>query len=64
MKEEEIQPSKLYFPFEDDLYENLINTSTYLCERRPTAPPSSLNKAFLKKAVKEEWSEEMRRSSE
>jgi hypothetical protein len=62
-KEEEIQPSKFSFPFEEDLYENLINTSNYLCERRPTAPPSSLNKAFLKKAMKEEWSEEMRRSS-
>jgi hypothetical protein len=56
-KEEESQPSKFSFPFEDDPYENLRNTLNHLCERRPMAPSSPPNKAFLK----EEWSEEVRR---
>uniref|UniRef100_K3YN89 Uncharacterized protein n=1 Tax=Setaria italica TaxID=4555 RepID=K3YN89_SETIT len=35
-KEEEIQPSEFSFPFKDDPYENLRNTSNYLYEKRPT----------------------------
>jgi hypothetical protein len=63
-KEEEIKPSKFSFPFEDDPYKNLRNTLNHLRERRPTAPPSPPNKSFLKEAMKEEWSEEVRLSSE
>ena len=57
-KEEEIQPSKFSFQFEDDPYEGLRNTSNYLHYRRPTTPlyPSS-------KSMNEEWSKEVRRSS-
>jgi hypothetical protein len=55
---------KFSFPFEDEPYENLRNTLNYLYEMRPTAPPSSPSKSFLKKAMKEERLEEVRCSSE
>ena len=42
-KEEEIQPSKFSSQFEGYLYENLRNTSNYLCDRRPMAPSKSMN---------------------
>jgi len=57
-KEEEIQPSKFSFQFEDDPYEGLRNISNYLHYRRPTSSlyPSS-------KSMNEEWSKEVRCSS-
>jgi len=57
-KEEEIQPLKFSFQFEDDPYEDLRNTLNYFCYRRPTAPlyPS-------RKSMNEEWLKEVRRSS-
>ena len=58
-KEEEIQPSKFSSQLEDYLYEILTNTSSYLCDRRPTASLSS-----PRKSMNEEWLEGMKRSSE
>jgi hypothetical protein len=63
-KEEEIQPSKFSFPFEDDPYEILRYTLNYLRERRRTAPSSSPSKSFLKRAMKDERLKEVRCSSE
>ena len=56
--EEEIQPSKFSFQFEDDPYEDIRNPLNYLRYRRPTAPlyPSS-------KSINEEWSKEVKCSS-
>ena len=42
-KEEEIQPSKLPFEFEDDLFEDFGNTSNYLCTRKPMVPIPSID---------------------
>ena len=58
-KEEEIQPLKFSCQLEDYLYEILTNTSSYLCDRRPTASLSS-----PRKSMNEEWLEGMKRSSE
>jgi len=58
-KEEEIQPSKLSSQLEDYLYEILTNTSSYLCDGRPTASLSSPRKSMNK-----EWLEGMKCSSE
>src|SRR6185503_12985712 len=49
-KEEEIQSSKFSSQLEDYLYEMLTHTSSYLCDRRPTASLSS-----SRKSMNEEW---------
>ena len=58
-KEEEIQSLMFSSQLEDYLYEMLTHTSSYLCDRRPTASLSS-----PRKSMNEEWLEGMKRSSE
>ena len=56
MEEEEIQPPKFPFEFEDDLFEDFGNTSNYLYQKRPPVPigpAEPLDKAFLKEMVRD-----------
>jgi hypothetical protein len=71
--EESFQPSDFLF-FEDDIFEDFINTSNYGCQKRPPIPISpseALDKEFLRESIKEltailssEWSKEGEHSSE
>jgi hypothetical protein len=71
--EEGFQTSDLSF-FEDDLFEELRNTSNYTCQKRPPVPvtPSdSLDEEFLRETIREltaimstEWVPEGELSSE
>ena len=70
---EGFQPSNLP-PFEDDLFEDFINTLNYSCQRKPPVPVTPLDPIddeFLRETIKElttimssEWIEESELSSE
>ena len=74
MEEEEIQPQEFPFEFDDDLFEDLGNTSNYLYQKRPPVPigpTKPLDNAFFNEMVRDltavmssEWVQEGELSSE
>jgi hypothetical protein len=58
---EEIQPLKPPFKFEDDLFEDFGNTSNYFCKRKPLVPVAStdpMEAALYRENVKKLMSSE------
>jgi hypothetical protein len=56
MEEEEIQPPKFPFEFEEDLFEDSGNTSKYFHQKRPpvpVGPTEPLDKNLLKETIRD-----------